>query len=113
MSHSRSMNNEINRLHVLFPDLLAGYGSVTKHTRNCATEVFKVHKNMSTELMQGLFCVRPTHYNLINPHHFTIPSINSVYHASESISNIGPRIWDLVSDRLKELNSIGSFKNEN
>ena len=86
------MNNEINRLHVLFPDLLAGYGSVTKHTRNCATEMFKVHKNMSTELMQGLFCVRPTHYNLINPHHFTIPSINSVYHASDSISNIGPRI---------------------
>ena len=63
------MNNEINRLHerclriiyndktLYFPDLLADDGSVTKHTRNCATEMFKVHKNMSTELMQGLFCV--------------------------------------------------------
>ena len=67
---------------------------------------------MSTELMQGLFCVRQTHYNLRNPHHFAVPSINSLYHGSESRSNLGPRIWNLVPDRLKELNSISSFKNE-
>ena len=58
---------------------------------------------MLTELMQGLFCVRQTHYNLRNPHHFAIPSINSVYHRSESISNLGPRIWNLVFDRQKNL----------
>ena len=67
---------------------------------------------MSTELMQGLFCVRQTHYNLRNCHHFTFPSINSVYHGSDSISNLGPRIWNLVPDRLKELNSISCIKNE-
>ena len=67
---------------------------------------------MSTELMQKLFCVRQTCYNLKNPHHFAIPSVNSVYHGSESISNLGPRIWNLVPDRPKELNSISSFKNE-
>ena len=64
------MNNKINRLHErflriiyndktsYFADLLAKDGSVTIHTRNLqvlATETFKVHKNMSTELMQGLF----------------------------------------------------------
>ena len=67
---------------------------------------------MSTELMQGLFCVRQTNHNLRNPHHFAIPSINSVYHGSESISNLGPRIRNLVRDRLKGLNSISSFKHE-
>ena len=47
------MNNEINRLHerclriiyndktLSFPDLLADDGSVTKQTRNFATEIFK------------------------------------------------------------------------
>ena len=62
--------------------------------------------------MEGLFYVRQTHFNLRNPHHFAIPSVNSVYHGSENILNLGPRIWSLVPDRLKELNSISSFKNE-
>ena len=62
--------------------------------------------------MQGLFCVRQTHYNLRNCHHFTIPSINSVYHGSDNISTLGPRIWNLVPDRPKELNSISCIKNE-
>ena len=105
--YGRSMNNKINSLHdrclriiyndktSSFADLLAKDGSVTIHTRNLqflATEIFKVHKNMSTELMQELFCVRQTH-NFRNPHHFAIPSINSAYRGSESISNLGPRIW--------------------
>ena len=64
------MNNKINRLRKRclsivyngdtssFVDLLAKNGSVTIHLRNVQvldTEMFKVHKNMSLELMQGLF----------------------------------------------------------
>ena len=30
-----------------------------------------------------------------------IPCINSVYHGFEGISNLGPRTWSLVPDRLK------------
>ena len=67
---------------------------------------------MSTELIHGLLFVRQTHCNLRNPHHFAIPSINSVYYSSENISNLGPTLWNLVPDRLKELNSLSSFKNE-
>ena len=66
MCHSHSINNNIKRLHKRclriiyndktssFADLLAKDGSVTIHTRILqvlATEMFKVHKNMSTELM--------------------------------------------------------------
>ena len=76
-----------------------------------ATEMFKIYKNMSTELAQGVFCVRQTHYNFRNPHHFAILSINSNYHGFESISNLGPRIWNLAPDRLREPISISSFKN--
>ena len=64
------MNNKINRLHerclrIIYndkrssnADLLAKDGSLTIHARNVevlANEMFKVHKNMLTELMQGLF----------------------------------------------------------
>ena len=52
--------------------------SVARNVQVLATEMFKVYKNMSTEIMQGHFCVRQTYYNLRNPHHFAVPSINSV-----------------------------------
>ena len=126
MCHSRPVNNIINRLHerclrIIYNDqtsslvdLFAKDGSIIIHARNLqvlVTEILKIHKKMSTELMQGRFCVRQTHYNLRNPHHFAIPSVNSFHHGSKSISNLGPRIWNLVPDRLKEPSSISSFKN--
>lgn len=42
---------------------------------------------MSTELIQGLFCVSQTHYNLRKTHYFVIPRIDSVYDGSEGISS--------------------------
>ena len=105
MCHSRLMKNEINRLHERFlriiyidkrssfADLLAKDRSVIIHTRNLqvlVVEMFKVHKNISTELMQGSFCVKQTNYNLRNTHHFAVPNVNYVYHGSESVLNIGP-----------------------
>ena len=114
------MNNRINILHErclriiyndktsYFANLLARNGSITIHTRNLrglATEMFRVLKNMLTELMQEHFCVRLTHYNLRNLHHFAIPSINSVYHGSESMSNLGPRICNFIPDDQKNLKS--------
>ena len=54
--------------------------------------MLQVHKNMSTELMQGPLV------NLRNLHHFDIPGKNSVYHGSESITNLGPKLWNLLLD---------------
>ena len=45
------------------------------------TEMFKLDKKMSTELIQGLFCVRQTRYNFRNPYYFAIPSINLEFSA--------------------------------
>ena len=98
-----------------FMDLLPKDGSVilhTKHLQVLASDIFTVHYNMSTELLQGLFCVREIHYNLRNPHHFPILCINSLYHGSESTKNLAPTIWNLVPHRLRELNGMCSLKNE-
>ena len=46
-----------------FADLLAKDGSVTINTRNkqvLFSKMLKIHKNVLTELTQGLFCVRQT-----------------------------------------------------
>ena len=92
MWHSRSMNNIINRLHercfrIIYNDKWSFFensfgkdGSVTiKHKKVLATKVFKVRKNMSRELMQGLFLCKTTHYDLRKPHHFAISSMNSAW----------------------------------
>ena len=73
------MNNKINRLHEKslwiafnnktssFADSLAKDGSVTIHKRNLQVLATEIHKSMSMELMQGLFCAMQTHYNMSNP----------------------------------------------
>ena len=41
---------------------------------------------------------------------FTIPAVNSAYHGTESVSFLDPKIWDILPDRLKKIDSLRSFK---
>ena len=121
------MNNKINRLHERrlrivhsdktssFEKLLEKDGSVTIHTRNLqtlATEMFKVYKNLPPPIITNLFHVRQSNYNLRHDSYIAIPNVKSVYHGTESLSNLAPRIWNLVLDKLKQLVDIYSFKKE-
>ena len=57
--HERCLRIIYNDKTSSFADLLAKDGSATIHTRNLkvlATEMLKVHKNISTELMQTFLC---------------------------------------------------------
>ena len=127
MCHSRLMNNKINRLHEKclrivysdktssFEELLEKDGSVTIHTRNLqvlATEMFKVYRNLSPNIVAEIFRARRNNYNLRHSSFFSIPYVKTVYHGSESLSNLGPRIWDLVPSTLKELDDVNSFKTQ-
>ena len=38
--------------------------------------------------------------------------MSNLYHGTESLSNLGPRIWNLVPDKLKQLVDIHAFKKE-
>ena len=121
------MNNKINRLHekyliIVYSDktssfeqLLENNGSVNIHTRNLqvlVTEMFKVYRNLSPNIVAEIFCTQRNNYNLRHSSFFSIPYVKTVYHGSESLSNLGPRIWDLVSSTLKELDDVKSFKTE-
>ena len=109
MCHSRSMNSRINRLHETclrimysdksssFEELLQKDEFVTIHAKNIqklATEMFKVFKKLSPPIVADLLEVRQNNYNLKHRSYFSIPNVKSVYHGSESLSNLGPRIWN-------------------
>ena len=40
-------------------------------------------------------------YNLRNISEFSRPAVNSVYHGTESISYLGPKIWDILPQELR------------
>ena len=125
MFHSRFMNNKINRVHercmrLIYGDktssfevLLEQDKSVSIHTRNLkmlATEMFKGYQSMSPPIFSELFRGRDICYNLRSNSNFAVPNVKSVFHGSESISYLGPKIWDIVPLELKELTSLNAFK---
>ena len=124
MFHSRIINNKINRLHerclrLLYGDKSSSFEkleqdkSVTIHTRNLqilATETFKVYRNISPPIFSEIFHQRGNNCNLRINSDFAMPNVRSVSHGTESISYLGPKIWDIVPLELKELTSVAAFK---
>ena len=49
-------------------------------------------------------------YNLRHDSYFAIPNVKFVYQGTESLSNLGPRIWNLVPNKLKQSVDIHAFK---
>ena len=73
--------------------------------------MYKIKDDLSPLIVTELFKQRnEQHYDLRKNSQFTIPSIRTVYDRSESISFLGPKIWDILPDRLKNVNSLEAFK---
>ena len=123
MCHSSARNDIINRLNerylrIIYSDKLSSFkrlldGFVYVHNRNLqipATEIFKVKNDLSSFIVTELFEQRnEQHYDLRKDSQFTIPPIRTVYYGSESISLVGPKIWNILSDSLENANSIETF----
>ena len=108
MCHSRANNGKINRLHkrclqIIYSDkqssfetLLEKYGSVSVHNRNClilASEMYTTKNDLTPLIVTEFFEQRnEQHYDLRKNFQFIIPPVRTVYHESESISSLGPKI---------------------
>ena len=49
-------------------------------------------------------------YNLRYTSEFIIPPIHSVYHGSESVSYLGPKIWELIPPVIRQIYAFPGFK---
>ena len=126
MFHSRAINNKINKLHERclriiyndkhssFHELLTKDRSVSVHTRNLqilATEMYKVSKGICPTVFSNIFKASPPiNYNLRHTSEFAIPHVNSVYNGTESISVLGPKIWNMVPQNIKGKETVEEFK---
>ena len=67
---------------------------------------------MSPPIVSNIFTQKKCHpYNLRLNSQFFSPLVRSVFHGTESISYLGPVIWDILSDCYKNLPNFSVFKN--
>ena len=125
MFHSRRLNNKINSIHEralrityqddtsTFQELLNKDNSVSIHHRNLqvlATKMFKIHRDLSPEILRETLASKTSSYNLRRNGTFEKRKVHSVYHGTELLSFLGPKIWDLVPMELKQSETLYSFK---
>ena len=127
MLHSRHNNNRIKHLHetclrLIQNDKLSSYkeplekdGQVSiqhKNIQSLAIEMFQIKHGKSPEIVSDIFAQTTQHYNFRQNQDFRARSVKSVYHGSESISYLGPKIREIVPAKIKVTNSLNSFKIE-
>ena len=49
-------------------------------------------------------------YNLRQISEFSRPLMKSVYHGSETLLSLGPKIWDTLPDYYKDIDNSNTFK---
>ena len=128
MCHSRTNNSKINRLHERclrivyndkqssFNELLEKDGSVSIHMRKIqilATDMYKLISNLSLPIMNRVFKLNSdSRYNLRQILQFSRSLVKSVYHGTETVSYLGPKIWDILPDDYKTRQNLDTFKIE-
>ena len=88
--------------------------AVSIHERNIkilSTEMFKVSKNLAPPQVHEIFKLKDQpQYNLRYSSLVSRQLFKSVYESTESLSFLGPKIWDILPDTYKDLPDLNSFK---
>ena len=75
--------------------------------------MLRFYNGLSPPLMNKIFKLKAENrYNLKQISEFSMPMVKSVYHRTESISYLGPKIWDKLPKNLKNIETVEHFKKE-
>ena len=96
-----------------FENLLEKDKAVKIHARNLqilVTEMFKIKNGLAPKIISDIFKLSNPTYNLKNKRDFVSDHVEMVYLGTESLSYLGPKLWDLLPQDLKTLTSLTEFK---
>ena len=71
--------------------------------------MYKISNGLSKSLTKDIFSINRSPYNVRQNFQFSRPRINTVYHGTKSISNLEPKIRDLVPSLDNEISELDNF----
>ena len=72
--------------------------------------MFKVKNNIAPEIMKQHFAPKTRPFDLRHNNMFKQRGLNFVWHGTESVSFLGPKILNLIRNEIKESESLNAFK---
>ena len=124
MFHSRMLNNRINKIHERalrmvyqddyssFGQLLLNDGYFSIHERNIQTlaiELYKVINGLSPEIMKQVLPLKESNI-YCSRFPFKSRHLHTVTYGTETISTLGPKIWHIIPNSIKNANSLNNLK---
>ena len=86
-------------------------GFFSIHNRNLqvlATDIFKLNRGVLSSIMKNIFEPRAEHLGFISQ--FSAPLVSTVFHGTEGISFLWPKIQSLLPENFKNIDSLQNFK---
>ena len=74
--------------------------------------MYKVVNNIAHTIVSELFSFSNVNYSLRSSSQFYQPSRNIVWNGQETISYLGPKIWNMVPEEMKRRSSLFAFERE-
>ena len=125
MFHNRRHNNKLNRLHermlrIVCKDyksslakLLSEGKQFTVHHKNVqklAIEMYKVKNELCPKIMLDFFKEVTHPYNFRNGLICGFYKIKTIRYGTETITYLGPKIWSIIPDEIRESLSLEIFR---
>ena len=74
--------------------------------------MYKIFNNVSPAILKNIFAASATTYNIRNLVSSKMRRVHLVYNSTETLSQSGPKIWNLVPHEIKLFVSLGDFKSK-
>ena len=85
----------------------------TKNHRFLSVEMFKAVEGLAPIIINDLFLLKATNsYDLRRNLFFKIPRNDTVRNGFESISYLGPKIWEMLPSEMQECETLFEFKSK-
>ena len=72
--------------------------------------MFKMKHNLAPEITTEVFRFKTRPFKTRNESEFQRRNVKTVIHGSETLSSLGPYLWDLIPIELRNLASLNTFK---
>ena len=73
--------------------------------------MYKLVNNLSPPIMNRVFKLNSDNcYNLRQILQFSRSLVKLLYHRTETVSYLGPNIWDILPDEYKTIQNLDTFK---